>query len=125
MSSLIALFWLSNIALDCAGHITLKYAALGDGLQEDSSQVETTFAYWRRLAKSPYLWLGVSFFIGEFFAWLGFLALLPLSQGVLLGSVNIVVMLLLGRWLYGEILNKWRIVGCGLISAGVIMVGAG
>ena len=120
MTSLIALFWLSNILLDCAGHIALKRAALGDMLQE-----ETALVYWRRLTKSPYLWLGIILFIGEFFAWLGFLALLPLSQGVLLGAVNIVAMLLLGRWLYAEVLNSWRVIGAALISAGVMLVGLG
>ncbi len=120
MTGLIALFWLSNIVLDCAGHIALKRAAMGEMLQE-----ETTFSYWRRLAKSPHLWIGITCFVGEFFAWLGFLALLPLSQGVLLGAVNIVAMLLLGRWLYGEVLNRWRIFGAGFISAGVMLVGLG
>jgi drug/metabolite transporter (DMT)-like permease len=56
---------------------------------------------------------------------IAFLALVPLSQGVLLGSFNIVVLMFVGRWLFGERLTGWRMVGMVLVTLGVGLVGLG
>jgi drug/metabolite transporter (DMT)-like permease len=51
--------------------------------------------------------------------------LIPLSDGVLLGSINIVAIMLAGRWLFGERLTRLRVVGIALVTLGVAVVGAG
>jgi hypothetical protein len=38
----------------------------------------------------------------EFLVWIAFLSLIPLSEGVLLGSINIVAIMIAGRFLFGE-----------------------
>lgn len=70
----------------------------------------------------PWLWLGVVCFIGEFVVWLAFLSLVPLSQGVLLGMMSIVVMIG-GRILFHEHFTPLCILGITLILAGVSIVG--
>ena len=59
----------------------------------------------------------------EFVIWLAFLSLVPLSEGVLLGSINIVAIMLAGRYFFAEKLSPLRVVGIGLISLGVAVVG--
>lgn len=118
MQSTVWLLWLLTVALDTAGQLAFKAAAgdpdAGDGL-----------ARWRHMLARPWLWLGGTCYVFEFLAWIAFLSLVPLGRGVLLGSINIVAIMLAGRWLFGERLTAMRLAGMGLIGFGVAMVGAG
>lgn len=53
------------------------------------------------------------------------LSLVPLSEGVLLGSINIVAIMVAGRILFGEKLTRLRIAGILLVTLGVAIVGLG
>lgn len=116
MTSLAILLWLLNISFDTGGHLAFKAAAMaqGDGL-----------ARWRAMARRPSLWLGIGCYLGEFLAWIALLSVLPLSRAVLLGSVNIVAIMLAGRLLFGERLSRLRVTGILLVAAGVAVVGLG
>jgi drug/metabolite transporter (DMT)-like permease len=118
MAPLTLALWMANVAFDSVGQLAFKAAAAdpraGDGL-----------ARWRHMAARPWLWLGIGCYVVEFLAWIAFLSLVPLSQGVLLGSINIVAIMLAGRWLFGERLTRLRVIGIGLVSLGVAIVGAG
>ena len=50
---------------------------------------------------------------------------MPLSKGVLLGSINIVALMIAGRFLFREKLTPLRVTGMLLVTAGVAVVGAG
>jgi multidrug transporter EmrE-like cation transporter len=41
----------------------------------------------------------------------------------MLGSINIVVIMIAGRFLFKESLSKWRLIGIMLIACGVTVVG--
>ncbi|HEY8010986.1 MAG TPA: EamA family transporter [Rudaea sp.] len=116
MSILIITFWMLNLLLDTGGHLAFKAAAAqtdcGDGL-----------ARWRNMARRPWIWIGVTCFVAEFVVWLAFLSLVPLSRGVLLGSINIVAVMLAGRWVFAEKFTPLRIAGSLLIAIGVAIVG--
>lgn len=116
VSSLVVCLWVLNVLVDSGGQLAFKAAAsdpnAGDGL-----------ARWRWMAARPWLWIGVACYVVEFMAWLAFLSLVPLSEGVLLGSINIVAIMLAGRWLFREQLSRWRLAGMLLITAGVTLVG--
>lgn len=118
MTPLALTLWTANIVLDSTGQLAFKAAAgdphAGDGL-----------ARWRWMAARPWLWLGIGCYVLEFLVWVAFLSLLPLSEGVLLGSINIVAIMLAGRWLFGEKLTRLRVLGIALVSLGVAIVGAG
>lgn len=110
--------WIANVAFDTVGQLAFKAAASGPDEVED-------LAHWRAMAMRPWLWLGIGCYVVEFLVWIAFLSLVPLSDGVLLGSINIVAIMLAGRWLFGEKLTGLRVVGIGLVSLGVAIVGAG
>lgn len=118
MAPLTVALWVANVALDSVGQLAFKAAAgdprAGDGL-----------ARWRHMATRPWLWLGIGCYVFEFLVWIAFLSLLPLSEGVLLGSINIVAIMLAGRLLFGEKLTRQRVIGIALVSLGVAIVGAG
>ncbi|MEI7037398.1 EamA family transporter [Fulvimonas yonginensis] len=118
MTPLTLALWTANIVLDSTGQLAFKAAAgdtsAGEGL-----------ARWRWMAARPWLWLGIGCYALEFLVWVAFLSLLPLSEGVLLGSINIVAIMLAGRWLFGEKLTRLRLLGIALVGLGVAVVGAG
>ena len=115
MSFLAVSLWILNIALDTAGHLALKSAAL--------TEHETEWRRWRAMFQLPVMWLGVSCFVFEFLVWLALLSLIPLSMAVLIGSINTVAVVVAGRLLFHERLDRMRVAGIWLIAAGVFMAG--
>lgn len=118
MTVTIFCLWLCSICCDTVGQIAFKYAAI-------SPKNRKNWYFWLDLLNNYWLWIGViSYGIGFLF-WIAFLTLLPLSQAILLGSANIISVMLVGRLLFKEQLTPYRIIGVGLITAGVVLVGVG
>jgi len=116
MTLLPVALWTANVLLDTIGHVAFKAVA-------HQSRADIEAQRWWRLARLPSMWIGIGSFVLEFLVWLAFLTLVPLSQGVLLGSFNIVVLMLIGRWRFGERLTPLRLFGMALIAIGVGLVG--
>lgn len=118
MHGLVFFLWLANVLLDTGGQLAFKAAAgderAGDGL-----------ARWRYMFARPWIWAGIACYVAEFVVWIAFLSLVPLSEGVLLGSINIVAIMIAGRFLFRERLSPLRVTGILLVAAGVAIVGAG
>lgn len=116
MSPLAVTLWLLNVTLDTVGQLAFKAAAgdpnAGDGM-----------ARWRYMAARPWIWIGIGSYVAEFLVWIAFLSLVDLSEGVLLGSINIVVIMIAGRFLFREKLTPLRVTGILLVTAGVCIVG--
>ena len=91
------------------GQLMFKAAALraetGHGLRR----------YWLALGLQPMLWLGMVVYVAEFFLWLAFLSVVPLWQGVMVASVDILLEGL-GRLLIAAVII-W-VVGRAVISPG-------
>ncbi len=117
ITPLIAVLWLLNVVIDTVGQLAFKAAAgdpaAGDGL-----------ARWKYMAMRPWIWLGIGSYVLEFLIWIAFLSLLPLSEAILLGSINIVAIMVAGHFLFGEKLTRLRLTGIVLVTAGVAIVGA-
>lgn len=118
MSQLTIVLWVLNVVVDTFGQLAFKAAAHGSAQYSGVKQ-------WRHMAKQPWIWLGASCYMLEFVLWLAFLALVPLSVGVMLGSINIVAIMIAGRLWFKEKLSRWRVIGILLIAAGVGVVGLG
>lgn len=118
MNLLAFLLWLANMIVDTAGQLSFKAAASYD-------RSLSGVAYWRNLAYRPWLWIGITFYVVEFFVWMAFLSQVELSVGIMLGSINIVAIMLAGRILFHEYLTPWRVAGILLITCGVAIVGLG
>lgn len=118
MNLLTFFLWLANMAVDTGGQLSFKAAA-------SHSRKLSGYEYWKALAARPWLWIGITFYIAEFFVWMAFLSQVELSVGMMLGSINIVAIMLAGRILFGERLTPWRVAGILLITCGVAIVGFG
>lgn len=115
MSHLAILFWLLNISLDTAGHLAFKSASIAEH--------ETEWRRWKAMLSSLPLWVGITCFCLEFIVWLALLSIVPLSMGMLVGSINIVIVMLAGKLLFGERLDRMRIIGMWLVTIGVALAG--
>lgn len=115
MPPLAIFFWILNITLDTAGHLAFKSAAIAEH--------ETEWQRWKLMLSSLPLWIGIGCFCVEFVVWLALLSLVPLSLGMLVGSINIVAVMVAGKLLFGERLDRMRVAGMWLISIGVALAG--
>ncbi|MEO7430548.1 MAG: hypothetical protein ABIR62_00585 [Dokdonella sp.] len=118
MSATVVVLWMANVLLDTFGQLSFKAAAAEDHLGAG-------LARWKGMAARPWIWWGIGCYVGEFLVWLAFLSLVPLSEGVLLGSINIVAVMIAGRVLFAETLSPLRTMGILLIAGGVAVVGFG
>lgn len=117
LSNLAIFLWLLNIVLDTAGHLAFKSAAI---LEDD-----VEWRRWKMMLSSPPFLLGLGCFSLEFLVWLALLSVIPLSQAMLIGSINVVAVMLAGKWLFRERLDRPRIIGMCLITLGVALSGGG
>ena len=113
--TLAIVFWIAKVLLDTAGHLAFKSAAVAD----DEVELER----WKTMLSSGRLWIGIACFCVEFVVWFALLSLIPLSQAMLIASVNIVSVMLAGRVLFQERLDTMRIAGMTLIAVGVALAG--
>ncbi|WP_213993577.1 EamA family transporter [Sodalis sp. dw_96] len=116
MSQLTLLLWVLNVLVDTVGQLAFKAAAL-------SGTPYSGMAHWRHMLTHKWIWVGIFSYVFEFLLWLAFLSLVPLSVGVMLGSINIVAIMVVGRIWFKESLSKWRLIGILLIACGVLVVG--
>ena len=116
LSPLVVTLWVLNVLVDSGGQLAFKAAAGEPGARDGMER-------WRFMLARPWLWVGIACYVAEFVVWLAFLSLVPLSDGVLLGSINIVAIMILGRVLFREKLAPMRVVGIVLVSIGVAIVG--
>jgi drug/metabolite transporter (DMT)-like permease len=110
--------WMTNMVLECSGQIAFKAAT-------KEPRDKGGLAGWRHMAARRFLWIGAACYAACFLVWMAFVSVMPLSVGVLLSSINIVALMLAGRWVFGERLTPLRVVGIGLVTVGVAVVGYG
>ena len=116
MTPLASILWLANLLVDTAGQLAFKAAASSaDGHHGANS--------WKKMFMNRWIWAGVFCYIFEFFLWLAFLSIVPLSLGVLVGSLSIFTVTIGGRVLFGERLTPSRVIGTSLIALGVALTG--
>ena len=118
MTPLATLLWSANLLVDTIGHLSFKAASARTGDLEG-------LAHWRAMASGRWMWIGLSCFAAESWLWLAFLSYVPLSQGVLVGSVNIIGVMIGGRILFREKMTRARLAGIGVVALGVALAGWG
>ena len=118
--SLFATMLLAAVLIgNTAGQLLFKAASLRATAPEGDPN------YWRQLFSQPTLWLGLVLYVVEFFIWLAFLSVVPLWQGVMVASIDILAVMLAGRIFFGEQITPARVLAVSLIAVGVTLVGWG
>ena len=112
------LLLMAVLVLDTVSHLLLKSASIRADRRSDSQ-----IAFLSALAGDSRFWISILCFVALLVAWVGFISLVPLSQGVMAGSITIVGVMIGGRIAFGEAITPPRLLAVGLISLGVLMVG--
>lgn len=106
------------IALEVAGQVCFKL-----GLDRIDA-AHSGLGLWTRIARSPWIGLGVLAYALEFPVWLAVLALAPLSAAFPAASAAYVGVAVACRLFLGERIGRHKLAAMGLIAAGVLLVSA-
>ncbi|HSS07928.1 MAG TPA: hypothetical protein VLK83_12425 [Rhodanobacteraceae bacterium] len=109
--------WIVLLALGALCQIALKYAGLDNGPFDFSQRA------FAAAASSPWLWLAVACYVGEFLAWMVILRRSSLSSAFPTGAIVLIVLMIASRWLFDEPLGWLKVVGSAMIVAGVLLLG--
>lgn len=112
------LLLLAVLVLDTVSHLLLKSASI-------RAQASTNMIFGLAVLAQPAMWLALLSFVALFLAWIGFLSLVPLSQGVMAGSITIAGVMIGGRIFFHEAITPSRALAMSLIAMGVLLVGLG
>jgi drug/metabolite transporter (DMT)-like permease len=115
VTSAAIVYWIANIVLDTVGHLAFKSAAVAEH--------DSEWQRWKTMLTLPSMWLGITCFVLEFLIWLVLLSLIPLSLAMLIGSINVVVVMLAGKLIFHERLDRMRVAGMVFITLGVALAG--
>jgi drug/metabolite transporter (DMT)-like permease len=111
-TSLLAIFLFGTTA----GQMLFKAASLrGAGAGRS--------ALWPRLALEPRVWIGIAIYAFAFLVWLALVSLLPLWQAVMVANIDILLVMVGGRAIFGERITLPRVIALSLITVGVALVG--
>lgn len=117
------LYIAATIALTVYGQIALKMQVGQAGALPDATGDKLLFVL--RLLLNPWV---MSAFAAAFLAsvtWMGAMSKFQLSHAYPFMSLNFVIVLLLGAWLFNEPLTMTRVVGVSLICLGTIVAAQG
>jgi multidrug transporter EmrE-like cation transporter len=112
-----------TIALTVYGQIAIKMQVAQAGAMPDAGGDKLLFLI--RLLLNPWV---ISAFAAAFLAsisWMGAMTKFQLSHAYPFMSLNFVIVLLLGAWLFNEPMSITRIVGVSLICIGTVVAAQG
>lgn len=112
-----------TIALTVYGQIAIKMQVMQAGALPEAGGDKLAFLI--RLLLNPWI---ISAFAAAFLAsiaWMGAMTKFQLSHAYPFMSLNFVIVLLLGAWLFNEPLSMTRVIGVSLICIGTVVAAQG
>jgi len=113
-------FLLCGVLLNAFAQLWLKAATRVSGplLADDAGLTSRAM----QLVAVPSLWYALTAYGLSVVVWIVGLSRVPVSQAYPMLSLGYVLNLGLAWWLFGEIPNAQRVIGVGVIVAGVVLV---
>ncbi|MFI5012540.1 MAG: EamA family transporter [Hyphomicrobiales bacterium] len=110
-------FWGIFLALDTATQLAFKAAS------EPVQGMSFGLAFMKVALSTPALWVAILCYIAVFVVWMAVLTRMDLNRAFPLTSLSYVTVPLLAFALFGEQLPALRVLGIGVIVAGVVLIG--
>jgi len=112
------LAWALLLVVETLGQIALKTAGLQTGvLQPDQASVLAALS-------SPWLWLGLGCYLGQFAVWMAILERSSLSAAFPTSAIAFVAIMIVSWALFGDPMGWQKILGSVIIVAGILLLGS-
>jgi drug/metabolite transporter (DMT)-like permease len=111
--------FLALMAFDTLAQISFKYAAT------QALPLAFSTEWLLRVFGQPWIYGAFVGYIGAFFAWMTLLQHAPIGPAFAASHLELVSVMLLSVWLFGEHIGPWQIVGALTIVAGIVCLALG
>ncbi len=81
---------------------------------------EASVAWVLRVFGHSWVYIAVAGYIGNFFIWMSLLKHAPIGPAFAATHLEVVAVMLMSVWLFGEPLTLSRVLGAGIIMAGIV-----
>lgn len=105
------------MGFDTLAQISFKYAG------NHALPVAADVAWLLRVFGAPWIYGAVIGYLGAFFTWMALLKHAPIGPAFAASHLEVVSVLLLSAWLFGDALTATRLAGAALIVAGIVCLG--
>jgi drug/metabolite transporter (DMT)-like permease len=105
------------MSFDTLAQISFKYA----GTQ--ALPVAASLAWLLRVFGQPWIYGALIGYVGAFFTWMALLKHAPIGPAFAASHLEVVSVMTLSIWLFGEHLNAARLLGAIAIVAGIVCLG--
>lgn len=105
------------MGFDTLAQISFKYAG------DNALPLAANLAWFLRVFGAPWIYGAMIGYLGSFFVWMALLKHAPIGPAFAASHLEVVSVLVLSAWLFGERLTLMRITGAVLIVAGIICLG--
>ncbi|HEX7369866.1 MAG TPA: hypothetical protein VF284_06225 [Rhodanobacteraceae bacterium] len=111
------LAWIALLAIETLGQVSLKFAGLHVGAFElDRASVT-------RAISTPWLWLGLACYLGQFAVWMTILEKSTLSSAFPTSAIVFVSIMVASWAVFGDSMGWEKLLGSAIIVAGILMLG--
>ena len=105
------------MCFDTLAQISFKYAG------NHALPVAANLAWLLRVFGAPWVYGAIIGYIGAFFTWMALLKRAPIGPAFAASHLEVVSVLILSAWLFGDALTPTRLAGAALIVAGIVCLG--
>lgn len=110
--------WMVLLAIETLGQVALKLA--GDRVGAfDLDRASVLLA-----VRTPWLWLGLACYLGQFTIWMAILERSSLSLAFPISAIAFVAVMVASRVVFGDPMGSEKILGSIVIIAGILLLGS-
>ena len=110
--------WVLLLAIEALGTVSLKVAGNHIGAFElDRASILAALS-------TPWLWLALGCYLGQFAVWMTILEKSALSAAFSISAITFVVVMLASWVVFGETMGWEKILGSAIIVAGILLLGS-
>jgi drug/metabolite transporter (DMT)-like permease len=111
------LAWALLIAVETLGQVSLKFAGARVGVFELNRHSILV------ALSTPWLWLGLACYLGQFATWMRILEKSRLSRAFPTSALSFVAIMVASKVVFGDPMGWEKILGAAIIVAGILMLG--
>ena len=111
------LAWVALLAVETLGQVSLKFAGTRVGVLEPN--LHSILA----AVSTPWLWLGLACYLGQFALWMRILEKSHLSRAFPTSAIAFVAIMIASWAVFGDPMGWEKILGSAIIVAGILLLG--